>query len=122
MSIYALAGGAALSVIAVRLCVDGGLLLIVVVSMAVGQPFTIQYAREQVEPELWDTPEFIRVNYVITAVWALAFAIMTLAEFAILYIPGMPQRAGVIVIILALVGAIKFTGWYPDRAGAAAKP
>ena len=40
---------------------------------------------------------------------------MVAAEFALLYIPAMPHRAGVLVIILALVGAIKFTSWYPDR-------
>jgi hypothetical protein len=37
-----------------------GLLPIVLVSMAVGRPFTLQYAREQVEPEFWDKPELVR--------------------------------------------------------------
>jgi hypothetical protein len=27
----------------------------------------------------------------------------------------LPPRVGVVVIILALVGAVKFTGWYPAR-------
>jgi hypothetical protein len=33
--------------------------------------------------------------------------------------PEVPQRVGIIVTILALVGAIKFTGWYPERVRAA---
>ena len=103
------------SVIGVRLCVDSGLLLIVLVSMAVGRPFTVQYAREQVKPELWNTPEFRRTNYVITGVWALAFALMVTAELILLYAPGLPPRAGIIVIVVALVGAVKFTGWYPEH-------
>ena len=122
LTLYTLLSGAPWSVIGVRLCVDAGLLLVVLASMAVGRPFTLQYARDQVAPEFWNRPEFIRTNYVITGAWALAFAVMVLAELALLYVPGMPQRAGMIAIILALVGAVKFTGWYPDRvkAGTAA--
>ena len=64
LALYAVLGGPTWSVIGVRLCVDDGLLLIVLVSMAVGHPFTLQYAREQVAPEFWDSPEFLRTNYV----------------------------------------------------------
>jgi hypothetical protein len=115
LALYTLLRGASWSVIGVRLCVDAGLLAVVLASMAVGRPFTLQYAREQVSPQLWNRPEFIRTNYVITGVWALAFFVMVLAEVALLYVPGLPPRAGVVAIILALVGAVKFTGWYPER-------
>lgn len=115
LALYAVLGGPSWSVIGVRLCVDAGLLAIVVISMLAGSPFTLQYAREQVPPEFWDSPEFIRTNYVITAVWALAFAVMVVAELALLTMPDMHPRIGIIAIVLALVGAIKFTGWYPDH-------
>jgi hypothetical protein len=115
LALYAVFSEAALSVIGVRLLVDSGLLLIVLGSIAVRQPFTLQYAREQAAPELWDNPAFIRTNYIITGVWALAFAVMVLAELALLYVPGLPPRAGVITIVVALIGAVKFTGWYPER-------
>lgn len=42
-------------------------------SLLAGMPFTIQYAREQVAPEYWHTPLFIRINQYITAVWGLDF-------------------------------------------------
>jgi hypothetical protein len=58
------------SVIAVRLGVDAGLLLIVLASLAIRRPFTLQYAPEQVSMDLWSSPGFIRTNYGITAVWA----------------------------------------------------
>jgi hypothetical protein len=115
LALYAVFGRPSWSVIGVRLCVDIGLLAIVLVSMAVGRPFTLQYAREQVAPEFWDSPEFIRTNYVITAVWALAFVVMVGAELALLYLPNLPPRLGIIAIIVALVGAVQFTGWYPER-------
>jgi hypothetical protein len=115
LALYALFGDPVWSVIGVRLCVDVGLLLIVLLSMAIGRPFTIQYAREQVAPEFWSGPEFLRTNYVITAVWAFAFLIMVAAEVALLYDPDIPRRIGILVIVFALVGAVKFTGWYPNR-------
>ena len=98
-----------------RLRVDAGLLLIVLTSIALRRPFTLQYARESVPREFWDSPEFLRTNDVISAVWALAFAVMVAADLVMLYMPEIPQRAGIVATILALVGAVKFTGWYPDR-------
>jgi hypothetical protein len=52
---------------------------------------------------------------VITAVWAAAFAVMVAAEAALVYTPGMPQRLGITVTVLAIVAAVKFTSWYPDH-------
>lgn len=115
LAVYTMLAQPAWSIVGVRLCVDAGLLVIVLVSMGVRQPFTLQYAREGVAKELWDTPEFIRVNYVVTAVWAAAFAVMVLADLIMLYLTNVPMKVGIWVTIAALYGAIKFTSWYPDR-------
>jgi hypothetical protein len=58
---------------------------------------------------------YIRVNYVVTAAWALAFAVIVAADCLLLYAPDVSPRIGIIVTILAIVGAFKFTSWYPDR-------
>ncbi|MEJ0018085.1 MAG: hypothetical protein WDN25_16250 [Acetobacteraceae bacterium] len=116
LALYASFGDPTWSIVGVRLWVDSGLLLIVLASLAVRRPFTLQYAREQVSPDLWNSPEFVRTNDVITAVWALAFAVLVIADLVLLYVPEVPTRVGIIVTILAIVGAIKFTGWYPERA------
>lgn len=115
LALYALLGDPAWSVTAVRLWVDAGLLVVILVSMALRRPFTLQYAREEVDSQFWSSPEFLRTNYVISAAWALAFALMVAAELALLYVPAVPRRVGIIVIVLALAGAVKFTGWYPER-------
>jgi hypothetical protein len=120
LAIYAFIIQPAWSIIGVRLRVDAGLLIIVLITLAVGKPFTLQYAREQVAPEFWESPEFIRTNYVITAVWALAFVFLVIAELTLLYLPDVPPRVGILATIAALVGAIKFTSWYPERRKAAA--
>lgn len=115
LALYTVLLGSTRSIAGVRLPVDAGLLLIVLVSIALRRPFTLQYAREQVAREFWDSPEFVRTNYVITTVWALAFGIMVSADLALLYVPDLPSRVGIIATILAIVGAFKFTSWYPER-------
>ena len=115
LAVYALVGEPSWSVIGVRLLVDAGLLVLVLVTLMIGRPFTLQYAREQTPPEVWNSPEFVRTNYVISAVWGCAFAVMVVAELVLLYAPTVPRRIGIVAIVLALVGAVKFTGWYPGR-------
>jgi hypothetical protein len=73
LALYAVLFYPTWSIVGVRLRVDAGLLLIVLVSIALQRPFTLRYAREQVAREFWSSPTFVRTNYVITAVWALAF-------------------------------------------------
>jgi hypothetical protein len=59
-----------------RAIATGGLALIAAVSLLVGKPFTEQYAREQVDPSLWGTERFLRLNRDFTAGWALVFLAM----------------------------------------------
>lgn len=115
LALYAVLRGPTWSIASVGLRVDAGLLLIVLITLIVGKPFTLQYAREQVPKSLWNTPQFIRSNYVITAVWACAFLILVLADLVLVYRTDLPPRIGIIATILALVGAFKFTKWYPER-------
>lgn len=104
----------------VRLGVDGGLLAIVLISIAIRRPFTLQYAREQVPREWWERPGFLRVNYHITAAWGLAFAAMVASDLAALIWPGLPTSLGTLVTVAALIGAWRFSTWYPQRARARA--
>lgn len=108
--------GAAWPTAVVRLCVDGGLLLIVLVSLALRRPFTLQYARDSVPRELWTQPAFVHINYVITAVWAAAFAAIFGSDVASVMHPTMPTAVMVAVSLVATGGALKFTSWYPDYA------
>ena len=95
---------------------DIGLFAIVLFSLVVGRPFTVRYAREQVPRELWESPEFVRTNHVITLVWLAAFAAVIVADLILLYMPDVPHKVSVLLTIGALYGAFKFTIAYPDRA------
>jgi hypothetical protein len=117
---YTLVAAPAWTVATVRLAVDGGLLAIVLVSLAIDRPFTLQYAREQVDAQYWSSPLFISTNRLITAVWAAAFAVLVAADAAAEYVDALPLWVDVVGSIVALIGALGFTVWYPRRVRAAA--
>ena len=119
LAIYAYQSNANWPVVGVKLAVDIGLFAIVLFSLLIGQPFTIQYARESVPPEFWSSPQFLRTNRVITLVWLAAFAALIFADLILLYMPDVPHKVSVLLTIAALYGAFKFTMVYPDRANKA---
>ncbi len=92
--------------------------LIVVISIALGHPFTEQYARDGVPEEQWHTPLFRRMMVTMSAVWAVIFVVMAIL--------GVIAKTGVtgagssdllnwyIPIALVIVG-FKFNDWYPAR-------
>jgi hypothetical protein len=115
LSLLVLVMGEDWSIADVRLRVDAGLLLIVLFSMVLGRPFSLQYARENVEHRYGDSQEFLRIHYVISAAWAAAFGVMVLADVVAAFVPDLPQAGSVLVPALALAAAAWFTGWYPEQ-------
>jgi hypothetical protein len=115
LTLYTFVAAPRWTVATVRLAVDGGLLAIVVVSLGIGRPFTLQYARERVPAQFWNSPLFLTTNQIITAVWAGAFAVLVAADAAAEYVPAVPIWVDVGASVGALLAAIWFTRWYPDR-------
>ncbi len=76
-------------------------------------PFTLQYSREGVDPERAKSPLFMRVNYIITAVWALAFTLGAAIDGFLVLRPDL----GLVFLDnlkwVFMVIAIVFTVWYP---------
>ena len=108
------------TVMTVRLAVDIGLLGIILASLAIGTPFTLQYARERVPEAIQATPLFLRVNRIVTAAWAFAFALLVASHAAVVWLPGVPLTLDIVVTIAVLAGAIRFSTWYPARVRARA--
>jgi hypothetical protein len=102
-----------LSPSALKLAVDCGMLAIALLSLAIRFPFTLQYAREVVDAKTADLPGFLTANYLITAVWALAFLLMLMANLLMIYLPGMPLWSGLAIAFAARNTALYFTRWYP---------
>jgi hypothetical protein len=107
LALYTVSTHTEWSMLGVRLCTDLGLFAIVAVSIIVRQPFTLQYAKEEVSKELWTHPEFLRTNYRLSAIWGAAFGVMVLADVGMLR--GLPIAFGVALTIAALGLAALFT-------------
>jgi hypothetical protein len=75
----------------------------------------LQYAREQVPAAVQSSPRFVRTNYIITTVWALAMAIIVTADLAMHFVTALPVQLEIVAILGALGGALWFTRWYPEQ-------
>ncbi len=100
----------------VRTALDAGLLAVVLGALALGFPFTLQYAREQAAPEVVRRPEFIRTNYVLSLAWIGALALMLMADIAALWFPSAPLWAAVVIAFAVRSVTVRFTKWYTQRA------
>lgn len=119
LALWAYVGSDTWTILEVRLRVDAGLFLIVIVSLAVRRPFTMAYAKEQVPSELWASPNFLHANNVISCAWAGAFLVIGVADIVMLYAPNLPLSAGIITTVAALTAAYQFTDWYANKARSA---
>ncbi len=103
---------------------NGGLFLITLASILIGKPFTLQYAREHTPPEIAETRGFLRANQIITWVWVIAFALMTLSSLIPPLVQGraaLTDAGSLLSIIFYLIVPFSFLGlaalfthWFPD--------
>ncbi len=94
----------------------GALAVITWGSILLGMPFTMQYAKEEVDRSLWDSPAFIHSNRLITAVWGVLF----LANLAISIYrhehSGMNEMIFIAAGWLVMLGGVAFTTAYSSWA------
>ena len=86
---------------------NGTLALIAFGSLAIGKPFTLQYAKEQVTEEKWHHPLFIKINVILTSMWGIVFLTALALHFTnihgwITYLPS----------IFGVWFTVKFPTWY----------
>jgi hypothetical protein len=98
----------------VKLAVDAGILAIALGSLLIRRPFTLQYARQEVDAETAQLPGFLTANYVITWAWIACILLMMLANALLIYLPSLPLWTGIAITFAARYTAIYFTRWYPD--------
>lgn len=92
----------------------------VIVTLLIRWPFTLAYAKDTTPEEHWDTPAFLRINYVISAFWGGAFVVSALAGAYGDLVLGDNDNfwTAWIVPIGMLIWAVAFTEFYPDYATA----
>ncbi len=84
------------------------------ITLLTGSPFTMEYAREQTAPELWNSPTFYRMNLHLTIVWTLIFAIGAVLG-AITIVVGHVMALGVVIPSAGMLVGFIFGSQYPKR-------
>jgi hypothetical protein len=102
--------------------VNVSLALFVIATLIVRRPFTLPYAKEEAPQEFWDSPVFMRINYVISSVWAAAFVFTSTVGFiGIAVLKNVADFwTGWVLQLAAIFFAVAFTEFYPDHAVAKA--
>jgi len=99
-------------------------LAVIVLGSLSFDPFTAQYARDEVPEELWTSPTFLAINRTLTLVWGVVFLVMGICSLFGERADSADTNAifqWVIPIAVVLL-AIRFTRTYPDRYKAAHPP
>ncbi|MDT8914899.1 hypothetical protein [Amycolatopsis sp. PS_44_ISF1] len=91
---------------------DGWLALTAWGSIAVRRPFTLGIAQTTVPRAVWATPAFLRVNLVITAVWAASFTVAGLASALLLSAAPHATAALIVIKVLGFAVPAAFTLHY----------
>ncbi|MBO0681266.1 hypothetical protein JRC04_27705 [Mycolicibacterium sp. S2-37] len=89
-----------------------------IVTLAIRRPFTLAYAKDTTPQEHWDSPVFLKINYVLSAAWAGAFVFSALTGAygdAVLRDNDNFWTAWILPIG-AMIFAVSFTEFYPDYA------
>jgi hypothetical protein len=85
------------------------------VTILIGKPFTLDYARTHTDPMLWENPNFLRSNVLITAVWASTFTTNTFLAWGKERHFLISALDNELLAYALLLGAALFTTWYPAR-------
>ena len=105
-----------LSLVTVRAVAELFLFLLLAASLLRGRPFSLEYAH--VAQEERAEPFFMRVNIVISGIWAAAFAAMAAMDTALVFVSTLPLWPAIAVSVAAIAIAITFTLRYPAYAAA----
>jgi hypothetical protein len=97
------------------------------ISLLVGKPFTLQFARESTPPEIWNLPVFLHANVVITLAWTAAFAINLVVALIALRLGTTGAIVAGVSQFIPMAGAVVFMNRYraslqQQRAAAAPAP
>ncbi|MGH8920986.1 MAG: hypothetical protein ACRD0H_22080, partial [Actinomycetes bacterium] len=87
----------------------------------VRRPFTLGIAKTMVPPSVWDNPAFLRVNVVITTVWAASFTVAGVASTVLLSSAPHATAALIVIKVLGFAVPASFTVHYRKHVRARAQ-
>jgi hypothetical protein len=82
-------------------------------SVMLGRPFTMDYAREHTDPSLWQSPRFIKTNKILTSAWGLTFTINALLAWGKMEHFKLSELGYELISYGLMIGTAAFSSWYP---------
>jgi len=82
-------------------------------TLAMGKPFTLEYARDHADPSIWDSPAFIRTNYILAIAWGAVFTAGTALAWAKTLNTGYSELTLELTNYSLMLACVIFTNWYP---------
>ena len=95
---------------------NGFLAAIIWLTILIGKPFTLQYARADLPSQRWNDPQLARSCQFIAIVWGLLLTVSTLVSFFRVLNPGLyPGWIYSSISIGTIIGGTIFTQLYKKR-------
>lgn len=85
-------------------------------SLAIGKPFVLQFARENAPEEGWNDPGFVSGSRHLTIVWGVLFLFSTFNAIADYLHAGAPEWLYKSLSIGAVIAGILYTQWFKKKA------
>jgi hypothetical protein len=115
---------------------NAGLFVIVLISILIGRPFTLQYARKSTPPEQWDEPGFVYVCRLLAWLWAGTMGFMTIVSAIPPIVDGDATVRDAddtlsvacywvlpfVALGLAMLVTSKYPDWFIEASGGEAEP
>ena len=95
---------------------NGALCLATWLGVLTRKPFTLDYAKDHTDPSLWNSPDFLRSNMIISSVWGAGFTCNALLAWLKMKHFVFSEFTYEVFSYTILVGVAVFTQWYPTRA------
>lgn len=94
--------------------INGSLLVLVLFSIAIKKPFTLQFAMEKVPEAYWGTDTFVWINLVISWAWAANFALSLAFSLGYIYLYPHSDVLRIIPGLVILFITLQFTARFPS--------
>jgi hypothetical protein len=72
-------------------------------SLALRRPFTLGIAKQKTPSEFWDEPLFMRINVIITVVWAVSFTVAAAILVALVHAGSATILRGVVQVVTVVI-------------------
>lgn len=83
-------------------------------TLAIGKPFTADYAKDHTPKEFWTHPSFVRTNQLLTAVWGVCFTAGATIAWLKMARHDLPDWEYEVMNYSFMLTGVAMSTWYPE--------